>query len=303
MTDDQQASSPDETPRYFVAYGPQLEVIAPCWMVTSTRAISSLKQEITAAPSENLVERFLNGPPYPSELTTEGVEREVRELLFPPGYYHSRIYRQNHGGPSYWIPRSQSDQEFIARARDHLSAILGQLSEIFRVIEPGGSNANVYGPAIMNLLIVCCTEVEAQWKSVLRANEYEGSSTKDYFKTCDVLKLKEYSVRLAPYPWLDPVRPFADWVKDNPTKSLLWYQAYNEVKHDRYKNYDKATLSHCISAVSAIAILLEAQFDPRVFTYDHERMLSMESRPRFAPEDMYYPDLQTGQWTPAKFAF
>jgi hypothetical protein len=55
--------------------------------------------------------------------------------------------------------------------------------------------------------------------------------------------------------------PFKDWGKtDQPTRDLPWYDAYNAVKHAREENFNRATLEHCLQAVSACAIMNCAQF-------------------------------------------
>ena len=36
--------------------------------------------------------------------------------------------------------------------------------------------------------------------------------------------------------------PFALWEEARPTGSLAWYDAYNAVKHDRERNFSRATL-------------------------------------------------------------
>ncbi len=301
MSDGSQTSTLRET-CYFTEYWVPVGTVNCCWRVTSTEADSIQPgQKIIADPGENLIESFRNGVRTPFGLAADRTDWCFKELSITPDHYHPRIARALPGGFDLWAYPAETDREFIARGRDHLSAIVEQLSGIFRVVEPGGSNAQAFGPSIMNLLIVACTEVEAQWKSVLHANGYAGSSTKDYFKTCEALRLKEYSVLLAPYPWLAPIQPFADWSSDRPSGSLAWYDAYNDVKHDRYTNYSKATLSHCISAVSAIAILLVAQFGATALTSEHGRMFEFQSVPAARLEYTYLTI--TGEWKPSNFDF
>ncbi|WP_440131086.1 hypothetical protein, partial [Klebsiella pneumoniae] len=83
-----------------------------------------------------------------------------------------------------------------------------------------------------NVLIIAATEVEAQWKGVLKANGKNGKNTSNYVLLADALKLREFSIRLPFYPWLDPIRPFDSWYhSETPTKKLPWYDDYQAVKH------------------------------------------------------------------------
>jgi hypothetical protein len=72
---------------------------------------------------------------------------------------------------------------------------------------------------------------------ILKDNKYRSDdhyghiSTKDYVKLLAPMKLDEYVVNLNYYPWLEPISPFASWSQPGTTQSLVWYHAYNQVKH------------------------------------------------------------------------
>lgn len=53
-----------------------------------------------------------------------------------------------------------------------LESLFASLSDIFLIAYPKTPNLNVYGAAIRDLIILACTEVEAQWKAVLVANNH-----------------------------------------------------------------------------------------------------------------------------------
>ena len=54
-------------------------------------------------------------------------------------------------------------------------------------------------------------------------------------------------------------------LSSSPTKSIVWYDAYNSVKHNRGDNIHKANLENLLNAVSAIHILLESQYGNKIF--------------------------------------
>ena len=105
------------------------------------------------------------------------------------------------------------------------------------------------------IIILACTEVEAQWKGVLEANGLTPSGsyfkTTDYVKLLPVMKLDQYEVALIRYPRISATGPFMGWDATKPTKSLSWYAAYNQVKHDRETKFEEASLQHAIEAVAA----------------------------------------------------
>lgn len=90
--------------------------------------------------------------------------------------------------------------------------------------------------------------------------------TSNYVKLLPLLRLNEWSVALDGYVDYKLISPFADWSASMPTKSLSWYNAYNEVKHDREGNFEKATLEHLIDAMAAIHIIQAAQWGPSIYS-------------------------------------
>jgi len=159
------------------------------------------------------------------------------------------------------------------RAKIHLEVQLEVFSQsvkdILQNIEPIPEHLTVFGHKIRNLLLLAATEVEAQLKGILKANNYnfavtsggqERATTNDYVKLCDPLHLKEYQVQLTYTPELEPRSPFRDWDPSSPTQSLRWYEAYNQVKHDREAQFQAATLENALDAVIACDILRQAQY-------------------------------------------
>ena len=54
--------------------------------------------------------------------------------------------------------------------------------------------------------------------------------------------------------------PFKNWSSNKPGQSLKWWTSYNKTKHHRGANFPEATLDNLINAVSALMILICAQF-------------------------------------------
>lgn len=172
----------------------------------------------------------------------------VRDLSVSPG-----------GNPD----KSPNALEERVISSGQLHALIVQLEQVCRVIHPKIDNFSAYGHDLRNILLVACTEVEAQCKSILRTNgrkENEARSMTDYFLLNAAMKLDEYVVSLSYCPWLEPLKPFQGWLSDKPSQSLPWYNAYNQVKHDREAYFSQATLGNALSAVTACFVMLCAQY-------------------------------------------
>jgi len=144
--------------------------------------------------------------------------------------------------------------------------IENDLKKILEFIEPSDSNANTYSHRLYELLLRCATEFETNCKQILAANGYTGRdlNIEDYFKVNQATRLSDYKVKLYTwYPHPKILSPFNEW---NNGFSLRWYKDYNDVKHDRSKNFEKAKLSTVLNAAVALFAILFAQFECEAFT-------------------------------------
>lgn len=177
-----------------------------------------------------------------------------------PGAYYPRMMREN-------LRFTHRGQSFLQDMRAYQN-IQSSLDNLFNFIEPAEINLSTYGHKIRELLILACTEVEYLLLKVLTENGYREKgrySTNDYIHCRDLLKLNQYEVSLTQYSNLGIFTPFKEWNEDSPTGSIAWYDAYNQVKHNRSDNIANANLGHLLDAVSAIHILLESQYGEGIF--------------------------------------
>ena len=204
-----------------------------------------------AAPGEDVWEWIRQQPDF-------------HRLVLGPGEYYPRIARplalsrEN----ALWSPNVSTDKAYVAIARSQLVSLMRKLETICQTVHPSKKTLDVYGHEIRNLLILAATEAEMHWRGILIANGQAARQFKsfDYVKLVDPLKLQDYAITFRDFPELPPVRPFADWSKICPTRSLQWYDAYNAVKHNREGEFDRGTLCLAFEAVSACIVLLTAQF-------------------------------------------
>lgn len=173
--------------------------------------------------------------------------------------------------PYYRIFRPGAVTSFIADSRycnevnnmhRSLKLLEYDLKQIFQFIEPHDENLGVFSNRLYELLLRACTEFEANAKAILIANGYipKGNfEIKDYRKLNNATKLSEYEVTIHYWnPSPKVLIPFSSW---KHTHCLKWFQAYNDVKHNRLSQFNNASLDNVINALAGVYTILYAQID------------------------------------------
>lgn len=188
---------------------------------------------------------------------------------------YKRIYRGLNStiSESYLIDPLYSNDRISYIYSYHL--IEKDLKVLFDYINPCNCNRKTYSHRIYELLFRCCTEFENNAKVILTSNNYTKNPDamnicNDYFKINKALRLDDYEARLR--LWEDDpliIKPFEEW-DSNSYKPLKWYQAYNEVKHNRSRNFNKANFESLIYAAAGLLIILYSQYAITSFNpYEH----------------------------------
>ncbi len=265
----QRAQTADETVDHEVEpgdfFGTTGELGAQVWHFDGSNAVRvgipspDQRSSTTLERNESLRQALCRVPMF------EQKQFVLHKMRLPPGAYYPRMARPNDQHPLESpgsLPEFWKAPDLMASTLNQVRSLVGMLDTIFQAIHPVQANMACYGNSIRNLLILACTECEAQWRGILAANGTAPvrPSTQDYVKLAPAMRLSEYAVKLQHYPWLDSVSPFALWDATAPTKSITWYDDYNAAKHDRETEFARATVDAAIHAVSAIWIMVAAQF-------------------------------------------
>ena len=233
------------------------------------------------------------------------------EMRLPPDQFHRRIARPVIGvDQGFYSPINMEDRDFIQNSIGQLTIFCRDLDQICRTVHPVPYNFGAYGHDIRNLLILACTEIEAQWKGVLRENGKKGRRTEDYVLLKEPLKLGEYAIQFRRYPWLPEFKPFVGWGNTASTSAdIPWYAAYNSVKHDRENSFQSGNIETLFNAIAACAIMLVAQFGYQGLGYQGIgesgllEYFSFSKTPQWADIDCYafMPGATQGVLTPVNF--
>ncbi len=140
--------------------------------------------------------------------------------------------------------------------------IYNEFLNILNYIEPINENFDTYSLKNYHLLCQVCMEIENNFKGMLKTHDNNGENIKDYFKLNKHLKLNEYSVSFLINNNNIILTPFLSWNTANYSdySKLSWYQSYNYVKHNRSIYFKEASLKNILDSLSALYILLHAQF-------------------------------------------
>lgn len=148
------------------------------------------------------------------------------------------------------------------------------LKKLFEFIEPSDINLKTYSFRIYELFMRVCIEIEANFKAILRENNFtpfyqnwerngqprDESKWKlsDYKKVNKTHFLSGYSVEFPVWNWERKIfSPYKEWgIQDK----LSWYDAYNNCKHDRYQKFAEANFENLLWAISWLLVLLTSQF-------------------------------------------
>ena len=161
------------------------------------------------------------------------------------------------------------DPIYVEDPGQHLRSVeilYNDLRTTLDYIEPADANNAVYSFRLRDLLMRICTEIEAEFKEILSMNSYSnGTADKwnmiDFYRLNTTHHLSSYEVQIPYWNGIYKTRiPFLSWHNQPTFAPLPWYAAYNNVKHNRFKNFSEASIGNVIDAFSGLLILLAAEF-------------------------------------------
>lgn len=153
-------------------------------------------------------------------------------------------------------------------AKRDLKILLEKAQDILTYIEPSSQSLQAYGYKLRELLILASTEVENILRFYTPNPTNKNLNTSDYIQIMQKVALNKYKISFIDCVNKFSCKPFENWNNASPTQSIQWYNAYNNVKHDKANNIDQATLENCLNAVAAVVILFCVRYSPYVLYHD-----------------------------------
>ena len=200
-----------------------------------------------------------------------------------------RPHSENHWGACEYVldPEYAKDRNELIHSY-HL--IENDFKKLFDYIHFDERNKNIFSHRIYELILRSCTEFESNCKAILKANNYRSGrlNITDYFKINKSSNLNKYKVKLNLwYPEPKIIVPCKNWYSSDVQK-LDWYDSYNQVKHDRNINFEKANLETLLESISGLLVILYSQFgDCTFFPYNDSPMMFAGTEYRNSPEGLF----------------
>lgn len=122
-------------------------------------------------------------------------------------------------------------------------------------VELHHENFSTFSLEYVNLLQSIGSELDVFMKVVCDFEQTDRKTIADY---CPVI-LQKYSgiknQKVVINALDDSIKPFEEWRRECPKQSLVWWDAYDSVKHGRIKNFDSANLENVLNALAALYLL------------------------------------------------
>lgn len=155
----------------------------------------------------------------------------------------------------------------LCHAKRDLGILIQKLQDILLYVEPSFEGLKTYSHKIRELLILSCTELESSFKAYKLG---KNMGMNDYIKILDFVDLSKHKLSLVGYANPYKCCPFKNWDKNEPTKSLKWYDAYNQVKHNKSNSFHLANLENCIDAIAANIVLFAIRYSPAMLYNEND---------------------------------
>jgi hypothetical protein len=150
------------------------------------------------------------------------------------------------------FPASAVVASFIATERT--------LVDVLEIVPYCNEHENVWSPRLATVIMEACSQLDSLWSHEARQSSFLGPDLnlkiKHHFKhfACKV------GYRWAVF-WADPpvqLRPYKTWDGVTEYAPLEWWQAYNDLKHNRLEYLKRATLSAAVNAVAGLFLAVVA---------------------------------------------
>lgn len=125
-----------------------------------------------------------------------------------------------------------------------------------KYVELNPVNYNTYSIEFANQLISIGSELDVFFKVVSNLNSGSRPNIADYYKevTKKFPNIKNQEVIIKDKREIK-IKPFENWEELRAGQSLEWWDAYNNIKHNRVENIEKANLKNAFNILGALFIL------------------------------------------------
>lgn len=200
-------------------------------------------------------------------------------------------------GRSLEVPNSDHDEKLAKTVWREHQVIAKDLETCFDVVSPEADNLDAFGTEFEKLIYFCSIGVETLFRKVLRDNSgWSGpEDMRTFSKLGRLMRLQDFALELVSYRWLGVQGPFSEWAT-TPEEPIGWFQAYNQLKHDKARRFGAASLRHALLAAAGYYALSFAVFGGRLFPgfLSDTFFFHFTATPKWDVTDRYFPNKEQG---------
>lgn len=140
--------------------------------------------------------------------------------------------------------------KFISDYWNYYKNLENDFINLTRFVKVCDTNYETCSDEIIKQFYAVCSEIDVVFKIIC---EFDLSSFKKIYDYHNAIKQKHQEIFEASISILHSdiiITPFKAW-----GDSLLWWQDYNDVKHNRFENYKKGNLLNLLNAITALYYL------------------------------------------------
>ncbi len=143
----------------------------------------------------------------------------------------------------------------ICKHWEYLVTLDDDLDKVSRFIEIDEKNFTTFSIELVRILLAAGSEIDVVAKVLCESinsagtycniDDYRNSIVSEYQKLPTmVIDVPQYGIEITPWKnWASEINPD-------------WWKAYNNVKHERHRYFEKANLENTINAVSGLFLLV-----------------------------------------------
>lgn len=145
--------------------------------------------------------------------------------------------------------------EFIRTYWHYYLSLENKFIDTINYVELCEDNFNTYSNTYIMLLQAIGSELNALFKELCHFDKSENKNIKDFVERIlnDFPEIVEFEIKVIGYDI--SFKPFKGWNVDRPSKSLEWWEAYNQIKHNRIESIKVASLKNVIYSLSGLMLL------------------------------------------------
>lgn len=150
----------------------------------------------------------------------------------------------------------QNSPPFAWTAVESFLNVERELSDVLKVIPYCEDHKNVWSPQLAGIILEAASQLDSIWKASTKLDEPSTATDKltikDHRKRFELMVSNQFVVLFAAET-ASIITPFFDW-QANANSSPAWWVTYNSLKHDRFSNHTKATVTHAVNAVAGLLL-------------------------------------------------